>query len=215
MRDEKKRVLCYGDSNTWGYRPDRPFQRYPEDVRWTGVLQDRLGTSVLVIEEGLNGRTTIWDDVFAAGKNGRAYLIPCLESHRPLDLVLVMLGTNDLKMQFRLSPVEVAQGLKALHQVIITSCAGRDNAPPAVILVAPPSVHPIGVLAALYEGAEAKSEMLSLRISQMATLCNCGFFNAGEVIASSDIDGVHWTGEAHGIFADSLSKLVFHVLNMA
>jgi lysophospholipase L1-like esterase len=91
-----KAILCYGDSNTWGYDPVTKG-RFPRDMRWTGVLRQSLGDDYLVIEEGLNGRTTVWDDPIEGYKNGAAYLVPCLTTHRPLDLVIIMLGTNDLK----------------------------------------------------------------------------------------------------------------------
>ena len=79
-------VLCYGDSNTWGYAP-ATRRRYAPDVRWTGVLADRLGGGYRVIEEGLNGRTTRWDDPIELGRNGLTYLRPCVESHNPIDLM--------------------------------------------------------------------------------------------------------------------------------
>ncbi len=110
-----KKILCYGDSNTWGHIPVTGG-RYGDDVRWTGVLQAALGEGYRVIEEGLNGRTTVHDDpIEGVYKNGKHYLIPCLESHRPLDLVIMMLGTNDLKMRFSLPPSDIARGVEALE----------------------------------------------------------------------------------------------------
>ena len=94
-----KTILCYGDSNTYGLMPDSP-DRYPRDVRWTGILQKKLGEDYYVIEEGLSGRTTLWDDPIEEHKNGKKYLLPCLETHKPLDLVVIMLGTNDLDHMF-------------------------------------------------------------------------------------------------------------------
>ena len=96
-----RRILCFGDSNTWGYDP-ATGERFDEQTRWTGVLQAALGGDYTVIEEGLNGRTTVWDDPIEGHKNGHEYLVPCLETHRPLDLVVLMLGTNDLKRRFSL-----------------------------------------------------------------------------------------------------------------
>lgn len=100
-----KSILCYGDSNTYGLMPDSP-DRYPRDVRWTGILQKKLGEDYYVIEEGLSGRTTLWDDPIEEHKNGKKYLLPCLDSHKPVDLVILMLGTNDLKTRFSLTPFE-------------------------------------------------------------------------------------------------------------
>ena len=94
-----KSILCYGDSNTYGLMPDSP-DRYPRDVRWTGILQKKLGEDYYVIEEGLSGRTTLWDDPIEEHKNGKKYLLPCLDSQKPVDLVILMLGTNDLINSF-------------------------------------------------------------------------------------------------------------------
>ncbi len=94
--DTIKTILCYGDSNTWGYIP-ATAGRYPPDVRWPGVMRKLLGEKYNVIEEGLNGRTTVWEDPYKPGRNGLELLIPILDSHNPIDLVVVMLGTNDLK----------------------------------------------------------------------------------------------------------------------
>ena len=116
-----KEVLCYGDSNTWGYNPITK-ERYEKDERWTGVLQNALGNDYHVIEEGLNGRTTVWDDPIEGFKNGKTYLIPCLETHKPLDLVIIMLGTNDLKKRFSLSAYDIAQGAGVLIDVVYKSC---------------------------------------------------------------------------------------------
>lgn len=97
-----KTIVCYGDSNTWGYDPVT-MDRLPITQRWTGVLAQELGAGYRVIEEGLNGRTTVWDDPIEGYKNGKEYLIPCLETHRPIDLITILLGTNDLKMRFSVS----------------------------------------------------------------------------------------------------------------
>ena len=102
-----KTILCFGDSNTWGFDPDAtassPYPiRHAHDVRWTGVLARELGQEFHVIEEGQNGRTTVHEDPIVQHRNGRTYLPPCLESHKPIDLVVLMLGTNDLKAMFHL-----------------------------------------------------------------------------------------------------------------
>lgn len=80
-----KSILCFGDSNTWGYNP-RTKERYPRNERWTGMLRQELGDGYEIIEEGLNGRITVWEDPIEEHKNGKEYLIPCLESHQPIDL---------------------------------------------------------------------------------------------------------------------------------
>ncbi|MCL1979506.1 MAG: GDSL-type esterase/lipase family protein, partial [Proteobacteria bacterium] len=124
-----RRILCYGDSNTWGYDPVT-MDRFDETTRWPRVAGQVLGHGWEVIEEGLGGRTTVWDDPIEGYKNGRDYLIPCLESHRPLDLVVLLLGTNDLKQRFSLSAYDVAQGAGVLVRVVQASQAGRQGRAP-------------------------------------------------------------------------------------
>ncbi|SDM38661.1 GDSL-type esterase/lipase family protein [Allokutzneria albata] len=124
-----RRVLCFGDSNTFGVRSDAPDEgRWPVDVRWTGRLQEELGEGYEVIEEGLNGRTTDLDEPGRPGRNGRAYLVPCLESHLPVDVVVLMLGLNDLKTVFGRGPAEVAAAVGGLLDVI-----GRFGAKPVLL----------------------------------------------------------------------------------
>ena len=113
-----KSILCYGDSNTYGLMPDSP-DRYPRDVRWTGILQKKLGEDYYVIEEGLSGRTTLWDDPIEEHKNGKKYLLPCLDSHKPVDLVILMLGTNDLKTRFSLTPFDIGASVEILFLFIV------------------------------------------------------------------------------------------------
>jgi len=107
-----KTVLCYGDSNTWGSATaPRPDDRYPPDERWTGILRRRLGPEWLVVEEGLPGRTTVHPDpIEGSWLDGSAYLLPCLRSHQPLDAIVLMLGTNDLKARFNVPAGEAQAG---------------------------------------------------------------------------------------------------------
>ena len=115
---EKIRILCYGDSNTFGSRPDGLGQRYTDEVRWSGVLQERLGAEFQVIVEGLPGRTTVWDDPIEPYRNGSAYLMPCLLSQAPLDVVVLLLGTNDLKQRFSATAQDIASGAGRLIGMI-------------------------------------------------------------------------------------------------
>ena len=123
-------ILCYGDSNTWGSDPETR-ERFPEDVRWPGVLRKRLDEEYRVIEEGLPGRTTVRDGPIEGDhKNGRTYLMACLESHRPIDLITLMLGTNDLKAHFGSSASDIAQGAASLANMMLRSGCGPDGGAP-------------------------------------------------------------------------------------
>jgi len=207
------RILCYGDSNTWGFRPEKPFTRFPHNVRWTGVLRLLMGDGYEIIEEGLNGRTTVWDDPFGDHKNGKTYLPPCLESHSELDLVIIMLGTNDLKAHFNLTPADVAQGLKALYTIVKSSGAGRQGAAPDLLIVSPPPLGKLTLLAGAYGDAPEKSLNLAMQIELITRLFGCHFMDAGEIVTSSPIDGVHWEADQHECFALAVSEKIRAILS--
>ena len=105
-----KHILCYGDSNTFGTDPVRGG-RHPYEVRWTGALQRLLGGNYRVIEEGCGGRTTVFEDQLSYGRNGLKTLVPCIASHNPLDLIIIMLGTNDLKKRFQATPWDLGKAM--------------------------------------------------------------------------------------------------------
>ncbi len=206
-----KTILCYGDSNTWGYVPGTG-ERFSRDERWTGVLKRELGDEYEVIEEGLNGRTIVWDDPIEGYKNGRTYLIPCLESHRPVDLVVMMLGTNELKKRFSLSAYDIAQGVGVLVDIVQKSEAGPDGAPPKLLLMAPPPVGKLTEFAEMFEGAEAKSRRFAEHYRRVAEEYACEFFDTSEVIVSSDIDGIHLEGDEHQKLGRAVADLVRKLL---
>jgi lysophospholipase L1-like esterase len=201
-------ILCYGDSNTWGYIPGSG-QRYPRHQRWPGVLQTLLGSGFVVIEEGLNSRTTVLDDPTRnPGKNGLHYLRPCLDSHAPLDLVLLMLGTNDLKHRFGLSGFDIAQNVSALIGVIQQSGDGTGEKAPPVLLLSPPHVGPLTAFADLFAGAEEKSRQLQKHYRAVAQQTGCHFFDVAEVVVASPVDGVHWEADQHLALGNRLAEVV-------
>jgi lysophospholipase L1-like esterase len=202
-----KRILCFGDSNTWGYDPVSK-DRFEKDVRWTGVFSRALGAGYEIIEEGLNGRTTVWEDPIEGYKNGYSYLIPCLETHRPLDLVIIMLGTNDLKKRFHVSAFDIAQSAAVLVNVVMKSEAGRAGAAPAVLLIAPPPVAQLSGFAEMFEGAEPKSLKLGTYYRLVAEEVGCAFLDAGAEIRSSDVDGIHFDPQEHAQLGKAVAQKV-------
>ena len=157
----KKRILCFGDSNTWGARADGNG-RYDEETRWTCRLQDLLGSDYTVVEEGHNGRTTVWDDPVENRMAGITYLWPCLESQSPLDLVIIMLGTNDLKPRFGVQAHDIAQSAGRLVDMVQKSSFGPDNKAPKVLLVSPILAEPSPFYPHLFdEAAAAKSRQFA------------------------------------------------------
>jgi lysophospholipase L1-like esterase len=205
-----RQVLCYGDSNTWGCIPlrgDEAPRRFTRAERWTGVLQDELGPDYWIIEEGLNGRTTTRDDT-EPYRNGLTFLLPTLEAHHPLDLVVVMLGTNDLKERFAASPAEIAHGAGQLVRAIRKSGFGPDGRSPQVVLVSPPLIGRLRQSDTEFEGAYVKSLLLGDAFRDIAEAESCAFLDAGQHVSGSDSDGVHLERESHATLGNAVAIAV-------
>ncbi len=206
-----KTVLCYGDSNTYGYVPETGM-RYPKDGRYPGRLQILLGDDYAVIEEGCNGRTTIHDDPIDGWKNGMDYLRPCLNSHKPVDIVVLMLGSNDLKETFHLSAEQIADGAGALVDVIKEFTKEKQGFMPKIILISPPEIgsgiRTSPFYGAFYERAIEESKHFPGCYKDVADKKGCIFFNAAEYISPSETDSLHLTPEGHKILAEKLAELI-------
>ena len=195
-----------------GLRIPPPRSVIARDKRWTGVLRQALGEGYLVIEEGLNGRTTVWDDPIEGYKNGKEYLIPCLETHKPIDLVIIMLGTNDLKMRFSVPACDIAAGAGVLVDIVAKSETGPGDSAPPVLLIAPPPVAKLSEFAEMFEGGKAKSEMLSHHFRLVAEERGCALLDASEVIVSSDVDGIHFDLDEHRKLGEAVAARVRQML---
>jgi lysophospholipase L1-like esterase len=207
-------VLCFGDSNTHGQIPGRgPLERYRREQRWAGVLHGVLGQNWEVIEEGLSGRTTVHDDpIEGSMKNGRTYLRPCLQSHAPLDLIIIMLGTNDLKRRFNMPPSEVAMGVGCLVYDIRELSPGPTGHDPEIMIVAPPPMlQDLKEWESIFSGAQEKSRKLALEFEIMADSLEVHFFDAGTVCQCSPADGFHIDEEAHRRLGEALAQEVLAI----
>ncbi len=206
-----KTVLCYGDSNTYGYDPSTGF-RYPAGVRWTGRLQAILGPDYHEVEEGCNGRTTIFDDPLEGWKNGLGYLKPCLNSHKPVDIVILMLGSNDLKETFGASPREIAEGAGVLVDTIQRFTAEKQGFEPVIVLVSPPEIgegiHRSPFYGSFYENAIERSRQFPVYYRDVAERFGCVFVNAAEHIQPSKLDSLHLDPQAHARLAEVLADTV-------
>lgn len=204
-------VLCFGDSNTYGQTTaNTPDDRYGPDVRWPGVLRGLIGPGWLVIEEGLSGRTTVSDDpIEGIEKNGRTYLRPCVMSHKPLDLIILMLGTNDLKIRFNKTALEIAMGMGALVQDIKSMPAGIGGKIPEIMLVSPPPIlEDLRGWDGVFEGGREKSLKLADEYGRIADAMEVHFFDAGSAVESSAVDGFHLDAENHAKLAQAMAEAI-------
>jgi len=214
-----KTILCFGDSNTWGFDPasiSAPFpRRHPHDVRWTGVLARELGADWRVIEEGQNGRTTVHDDPLNIARNGKTYLHACLESHKPLDIVVLMLGTNDLKSTFNLPPGEIANGAAVLAKMILASDSGPGNKPPRLLLVCPPQIGDLSHLPDLdtkIPNGIARSTQFPRYYEALATTLGCAYLNSQEIVETSRTDGIHLDASEHAKLGPIIAQKIRGIL---
>ena len=217
----KKHILCFGDSNTHGYCAD-PADcfgggvRFPEEQRWTRLLQEALGQDYLVIEEGLSGRTTCFDDPIHEGLNGLDYIYPCLKSHEAIDLLIIMLGTNDTKDRFYASAACIGLGMARLvSKAKTTDCWGGKQ--PSILVIAPP---PIGegmltssVAATMGQLCVEKSRQLADSYREQCELLNVSFLDAGAIGCEfNTVDFMHLTSRGHRTLAEALTKLIPQLL---
>jgi lysophospholipase L1-like esterase len=214
-----KTVMCFGDSLTWGWVPadeTAPTTRFAREARWTGVLADTLGEGYGVIEEGLSARTTNVDDPTDPRLNGAAHLPISLASHLPLDLVILMLGTNDTKAYFHRRPFDIATGMSVLAAQVLGSAGGVGTVYPApkVLVVAPP---PLGAMPdpwfqMTFDGGPDKSAQLATAYRALCTYMKIPFFDAGAVISTDGSDGVHFTEQNNHELGVALAGEVRRIL---
>lgn len=193
---EIKTIVCYGDSNTWGKVP-RKNERYPRDVRWPGALQNLLGNKFEVISEGLCGRTFIAVDPEKPHRSGMGSLQSILESASPIDLLIIMLGTNDIKTTYNLTPEEIADHLQ--QTIKFSRKVNEDDAVPKILVVCPSPVITPGTNdldSRMIPGPKAFKSLPGL-FKDVAQKLNCGFINAGDYVSSSEVDGYHLDSESH------------------
>jgi lysophospholipase L1-like esterase len=201
-------ILCFGDSNTWGFVPGGNGARFPLDVRWPGVLQELLGEGYRVIEEGLSGRTTVHDNPLVPYRSGRDYLLPCLQSHQPLDLVVIFLGTNDLSDRYSLPPLDIARGAFVLAALAAASACGPENGAPAVLVLGLPRLGTSDALRETMAGATAKAADLPRCFALASEEAGIPLLDLAEVTSYSDVDGIHLDADAHRAVAEAVAGAV-------
>ncbi len=212
----KRRILCFGDSNTYGY--DFENGRFDDETRWTQRLGAMLGDGYAVIEEGLNGRTFIHDDPSEGGhKNGMTYLPPCLMSHNPLDLVVIMLGTNDTKERFNMNAYTIAQCAQQMVLLTKQYALDRDGKPSKILLVSPilvaDDVEARMFGASFGAKAAAVSKGFAREYHRVAMLTGSAFLDAAKVTEPWPRDGIHITREGQEVFARAMAERIRSILD--
>ena len=210
-----KQILVYGDSLSWGIVPGTR-RRLLFSQRWPGILEAELvrgGDTVRVIEDCLNGRRTVWDDPFKAGRNGLAGIEQRIEVNSPLALVILMLGTNDFQSVHQHNASHSAQGIASLVRAVRRAPIEPDMLVPPILIIAPPSTGtPAGTMAEKFADARGKSAGLGPAYAAIATEMSCQFFDAGAVISVSRVDGVHLDADQHEILGRHLIDQVRKLL---
>lgn len=207
---EKFRILCYGDSNTWGYISGTNHQRHSKSERWTGALQEMLGDKYEIIEEGLNSRTLISIDKRCGkeGRNGAEYLLPCLDTHDPIDLVIIMLGTNELKTEFYRNPKEIGEIFEEYFvKKILSRKSVCRKTYPKLLVVSPPEITKENPK---FIGGIEKSRKLNEIYEDIAMRNDCEFMGNEDWQVGED--GVHLSRDGHRIVASKLSRKVKEIL---
>ena len=208
----RRHIVCLGDSNTHGYSPEVPLGRFDETERWTCLLQRGLGEDCLVLEEGLPGRTTVFEDPAEEGMSALPYLYPCLMSHAPVDLLVVMLGTNDTKERLGASVQAIGRGLDRLVRKARTVpcwAAGGPN----ILVVAPPAigrgVERSPVAQEMGAGCVEKSRQVPGRFRAVAEALGCRYLDANALgLEQNQVDFMHLTRESHRVLAEALTRLI-------
>lgn len=212
----KKRILCYGDSITWGYIP-ATGKRYDENTRWTGILQNRLGGGYTVLEDGLNGRTTIYDATLKRYRNGMESLGYSLMSQHPLDLMILALGINDISY---IDPEDAGRGIRAILRHLV--CANHnytsgDEEPifrgkTRILLIAPSALNP--AYADLRENGRMKyetSKAFSAAFQKAAEDFGVYYLDASKIAMAPPTDGIHLDEAGHAAMAEAIAAKVLEI----
>lgn len=210
-----KTIVCFGDSNTHGYNAEN-FGRFPKNVRWTGLLQNILGDEYAVKEEGMSGRTCVFDDPLFYGLNGYEYIEVALLTHEPVDKLIIMLGTNDVKERFSCNAVNIAKGLERLITRAKNRTDAWTNGKPDILVICPPPIEAGYVNSYCAEemgkDCDAKSRKLAPLYEEVATRLGCDFMDAGSIegMKMNTIDYMHLDEAGHRLLADAIAKQIIH-----
>lgn len=211
-----KTILCYGDSLTWGYDPAGPA-RHAYENRWPSVLAGELGERARIVVEGLNGRTTGFDDhLGGTDRNGLRLLPTLLTTHGPLDLVIVMLGTNDLKPFVCGRAIGARAGMQRIIEIVRRHEYPLAAAAPGIVVVAPPPPRAAAdpIFQEQFSGAVEEGAKLATYYRELAATYGCAFFDAAEAAVTSPIDGIHLDVENTRAIGTGIAPVVRRALGI-
>jgi lysophospholipase L1-like esterase len=207
-------ICCFGDSNTWGFEASTE-DRLQRWRRWPGVLQRELGEHVHVIEEGLGGRTTVFEDPFEPGRNGAVHLPVVLKTHAPLDLVIIWLGTNDLFVPGGMTAQDAARGSITLAERVRASEHGPDGEPPEVLVLVPPPFGPLGIWQHDSPHGELESRTFSDAYRRLADEAHVPLLDLAPVAESSPLDGIHFEAADHEAIGRAVAATVRDLMRLS
>ena len=214
-----KNILCFGDSNTWGFVPGAfdpktlYMKRYSIRERWPGLLRDILGEDFHIIEEGLNGRTTNVEYPDLSGRSGTSYILPCLYSHSPLDLVILNIGINDIKVIFDRSMMEISKGMAEIIDIIRSISYGPDmQGQPQILLLSPSALINEGYVdqnnESAFKGGMEKSLLFNDYYEKLALERDCHYIDLQSVVSYSKVDGLHYDKRGHAVIASIVASKI-------
>ena len=212
-------ILCFGDSNTWGFVPGAfdpetlYMKRYSILERWPGLLRDMLGADYHIIEEGLNGRTTNVEYPDLSGRSGTSYILPCLYSHSPLDLVILNIGINDIKVIFDRSMMEISKGMAEIIDLIRSTSYGPDmQGQPQILLLSPSALINEGYVdqnnESAFKGGMEKSLLFNDYYEKLALERDCHYIDLQSVVSYSKVDGLHYDKRGHAVIASIVASKI-------
>lgn len=210
-----KTIVCFGDTNTWGVDPKTDC-RLPFEKRWTGILTKELMQEYRVLEEGQAGRTILCNDPVEKYKNGMEYLMPCLQSHMPVDLLVIMLGTVQLKSRFHQTAEDIAIGLEYVLKEVLASGTGVDGKEPQILLMSPVAVGNVENtwLSSVFTMPDTRERQKKFKglYKEISERLQIHFLAAEDYADTSELDGIHIAEDSHYPFAMAVADKIREIL---
>ncbi|WNY29145.1 hypothetical protein MmiEs2_13620 [Methanimicrococcus stummii] len=204
-------ILCFGDSNTWGMDP-KTLTRFAPEIRWPGILKKELGDNFNIIEEGLVGRTAVMSFPFEPEACGISYFLPCVKSHAPLDMIIIMLGTNDFA--YGASPLGIARNLARYIPIANENATGVPGKKPKILLVSPVKItkdfekSPFQEIFGDVDTCIEKSKVYGNYVKMIAEENGCLWADSANAAGASETDGLHFDEKGHDALGKAIAEII-------